>query len=65
MAIENTVSSDFDPRSSIVKSVIDCRLPGVNMFTELLRAVNYFSCNFYQPIKFDIYCPQKEGDIGT
>ena len=29
MAIENTVSSDFDPRSSIVKSVFDCHLPGV------------------------------------
>ena len=29
MAIENTVSNDFDPRSSIVKSVFDCRLPGV------------------------------------
>ena len=32
MAIENTVSSDrksFDPRSSIVKSVFDCRLSGV------------------------------------
>ena len=24
-----TLSSDFDPRSSIVKSVFDCRLPGV------------------------------------
>ena len=29
MATENTVSSDFDPRSSIVKSVFDCRLSGV------------------------------------
>ena len=32
MAIENTVSSDhksFDPRSSIIKSVFDCRLSGV------------------------------------
>ena len=29
MAIENTASSDFDPHSSIVKSVFDCRLPGV------------------------------------
>ena len=29
MAIENTVSSDFDPLSSIVKSVFDCRLSGV------------------------------------
>ena len=29
MAIENTVSIDFDPRSSIVDSVFDCRLPDV------------------------------------
>ena len=29
MAIENTVSSDFYPRSSIVKSVFDCRLSAV------------------------------------
>ena len=29
IAIENTVSSDFDPRSSIVKSVFDCNLSGV------------------------------------
>ena len=29
MAIENNVSSDFYPRSSIVKSVSDCRLSGV------------------------------------
>ena len=29
MAIENTVSRDSDPRSSIVKSVFDCRKPGV------------------------------------
>ena len=29
MAIENTVSVDFDPRSSIVESVFDCRLPSV------------------------------------
>ena len=31
MAIENTVSRDFDPRSSIVKSVFYCRLSGVIM----------------------------------
>ena len=31
IAIENTVSSDFDPRSSIYKSVFDCRLPSVQM----------------------------------
>ena len=29
MAIENTVSSDFGPRSSIVKSVFDCRISSV------------------------------------
>ena len=29
MAIENTVSNDFDPRSSIVKSVFNCGLSGV------------------------------------
>ena len=29
MAIENTVSIDFDPRSSIVDYVFDCRLPDV------------------------------------
>ena len=33
MAIENTVSSYFDPRSSIVKSAFDCRLPGVILVT--------------------------------
>ena len=31
MAIENTVSSHFDPRLSIVKSIFDCRLSGVVM----------------------------------
>ena len=31
MTIENNVSSGFDPRSSIVKSVFDCRLPGVRI----------------------------------
>ena len=36
-AIENTVSSDFDPRSSIVKSVFDCRLPGVNMLDAFMQ----------------------------
>ena len=29
MAIEGTVSSDFDPRSSIVKSVFNWRLSGM------------------------------------
>ena len=31
MAIDNTVSSDFDPRSSIVKSVFDCHLSSVRI----------------------------------
>ena len=31
MTIENTVLSNFDPRSSIVDSVFDCRLPGVSL----------------------------------
>ena len=30
MANKNAVSSDFDPRSSSVKSGFDCRLPGVS-----------------------------------
>ena len=30
MAIKNSVSIDFDPPSSIVDSVLDCRLPGVD-----------------------------------
>ena len=33
MAIGNTISSDFDPRSSIVKSVFDCRLSGLKTDT--------------------------------
>ena len=31
MTIEDTVSSNFDPCSSIVKSVFDCRISGVWM----------------------------------
>ena len=31
MAMENTVSSIFDQRSSIVKSVFDCCLSGVKL----------------------------------
>ena len=34
MAIENTVSSDFDPPSSIVESVFDCRLSSVILVTK-------------------------------
>ena len=31
LAIENIVSIGFDPRSSIVKSVLDCHLSGVKL----------------------------------
>ena len=37
MAIENTVSSDYDPRSSIVKSVFDCRLSGVENVLSIIE----------------------------
>ena len=37
MAIENTVSSNFDPRSSIVKSVFDCRLSGVENVLSIIE----------------------------
>ena len=31
MAIQNTVYSNFDPRSSIAEKVFDCRLSGVEL----------------------------------
>ena len=34
MAIENAVSSYFDPRSSIVKGVFDCHLSSVILVTK-------------------------------
>ena len=34
MTIDNTVSSDCNPRSSIVKGIFDCRLSGVGMGTK-------------------------------
>ena len=34
MAIEYTVPSDFDPRSSIVKDVFDCHLSSVILVTK-------------------------------
>ena len=37
MAIENTVSSDFDPRSSIDKSVFDSRISGVMYGPVMMR----------------------------
>ena len=35
MAIKNTVSSDFYPHSSIVKSFFDCRLSGVGFVASM------------------------------
>ena len=35
MAIENTVLLIFDPRSSIAKSVFDCRISGVFLITDV------------------------------
>ena len=40
MAIENTVSIDFDPRSSIVHNVFDCRLPGVDLSHSIPVKIN-------------------------
>ena len=37
MVIENTLSSDFDPGSSIVKSVFDRRLPGVLIVLDIIE----------------------------
>ena len=37
MAIENTVSSDFDPLSSNVKSVFDCQLSDVVKLRETMQ----------------------------
>ena len=36
MAIQNTVSIDFYPRTSIVKGVFGCRLSGVNIIDKKL-----------------------------
>ena len=42
LAIVNTVSCDYYPRSSIVKSVFNCRLPGMfNLNTALLDVVSF------------------------
>ena len=35
MAMENTVSIDFDPHLSNFDSFFDCRLPGVNKFDSI------------------------------
>ena len=44
MTIENTVSSDFDPRTSIVKSVYDCRLFGVISLMRHSKTKGYLLC---------------------
>ena len=46
MAIENTVFSDFDPRSSIIKSVFDCRLSSVCMIPMVYTLHPFFNKNF-------------------
>ena len=52
MAIESTVSSDFFyPRSSIVKSVCDCGLPGV-----ILKMSVYNHFLFFLSILVRSYC---------
>ena len=43
MAIENTVSSDFDQRSSIVKSIFDCHLSDV-----LTKRITSTSCTYFR-----------------
>ena len=43
--IKNTVLSIFDPRSSIVDSVFDCRLPRVMLFTLTKFCVLHLQCS--------------------
>ena len=45
MAIENTVSSDFDPRPSIAKRVFDCRLSGVRFCRKILVVYSRMLCD--------------------
>ena len=52
MAIKNTVSSDFDPRSSIVKSVFDCRLPGVIRYKLACTYSEYSNQSAHQSVSF-------------
>ena len=42
--IENTVLAIFDPRLSIVKSVFDCRLPGVKPVSVKYKQVSRLNC---------------------
>ena len=49
LAIVNTVSCDFYPRSSIFKSVFNCRLPG--MFNPILHEL----CALLDVVSFSNY----------
>ena len=40
MAIKNSVSSDFGPRSWIVKSVSDCPLSGVRVIRSVIKQLH-------------------------
>ena len=53
MTIENTVSSDFDPRSSIVKSFFDCRLSSVSVLCLFLALA--WICLWYVIVAFPGY----------
>ena len=52
MAIENTVYRIFDPRSSIVKSVYDCRLSGVTRASLNLVQVIRRHLHSWQSLKY-------------
>ena len=61
MAIENTVSIDFDPRSSIVDSVFDCRLQDVMMsYLDL-----FFSLNICYAYSFEVSTVMSYADINV
>ena len=55
MAIDNTVSSDFDPRSSNVESVFDCRIPGVLTVNHLYDCTPLLVVSFYSIREFGTY----------
>ena len=61
MAIENTVSVDFDPRSSIVKSVFDCRLSGVVNLAD--THLVYKCCNLLMCHKVTRDCIGPSGEV--
>ena len=54
MAIENTVSIDFDPRSYIIDYVFDCRLPGVYLlvYVNALRPRQQFFRHIVTCVQF-------------